>query len=79
MMFDWWFWPIVGLGVFSFVFGLLVFAFWIWMIVDCAQRRFKNTTEKIIWIIVIFLGRWIGGLAYYLFVKHMNPHGISKK
>lgn len=44
---------------------LLFSAFWIWMIIDCAQRSFD---DKIAWIlIIVFLG--ILGAALYFFIK----------
>ncbi|OIO80899.1 hypothetical protein AUJ84_02335 [Candidatus Pacearchaeota archaeon CG1_02_32_132] len=65
-------------GLFAIVVGLIVFAFWIWMIVDCAQRGFKNNVEKIVWIIVIVLGSWIGALVYFLVIRMYNPRGLAK-
>ncbi len=58
--------------------GVLLFAFWVWMIIDCAQRDFKDDTEKIVWILVIVLASFIGALIYYLVIKLSNPRGISK-
>lgn len=53
------FYPIlllVGLG------GLVL---WIWMIIDCATKEPAEGNERLIWIIVICLTGWIGGLIYY--------------
>ena len=48
---------------------ILMFAFWIWMLIDCLKRNFKNDTEKIVWVLVIiFLGA-IGAAVYYFIVK----------
>lgn len=58
--------------------AIFAFVFWIWMIVDCARRNFKNDTEKIIWIIVIVLGQLVGALVYYLVINIFNPKGVSK-
>lgn len=42
--------------------------FWIWMIIDCAQRKMKDN-DKVVWILIlIFLGS-IGALVYYFVVK----------
>lgn len=68
---------LAGMGIFAFVLimllvaaaSILVFVFWIWMIVDCAKRRFKSDTEKIVWILVIIFTSWIGALIYYFVVK----------
>ena len=77
-MMDFIFWP------FAFAFTgammivwLVILAFWIWMIIDCAQRHFKNNTEKIIWILVIILTIHIfaiGAIIYYFVVKSKNKH-----
>ena len=76
----WLFWPFTAAftGVFI-IFGLLVLAFWIWMIVDAAQRTFRNGVEKIVWLIVIVIFSWVGALVYLLVVRMYNPHGLAKK
>lgn len=73
-------WPVIaGLGALAFLIWLVVFAFWVWMIVDCARRNFKNGTEKIIWIIVVVLAGWLGALIYFLTIRNSNPKGLMKK
>lgn len=64
------------IGIFGmfFVFGMMVlsfiaFIFWILMLVDCVKRKFKDDTEKIIWILVIFFAHIVGALIYYFVVK----------
>ena len=48
-------WPYVAaFGGALMIVGIAIIAFWIWMIVDVAQRKFKEKTEKIIWILVFF-------------------------
>ena len=75
-----WFWPFAGALVGAWLIVMVLFvAFWIWMIVDAATRKFKNSVEKIVWLIVIVLGSWIGALVYYIVVRIMNPRGIAKK
>lgn len=49
--------------------GIFMFVFWILMIVDCAQRKFKTEGEKIVWILIIILASWVGALIYYFVVK----------
>ena len=65
-----------GLTLFIMIFTMVMFAlavllivFWIWMIIDCAQRKFKQENDKIIWILVIVLLGLIGALVYYFVVK----------
>lgn len=73
-------WPfLAAFFVIKVIVGIVLFLFWITMIIDCAQRNFKNSDEKIIWLIISVLGAWIGALAYYLIIRISNPKGISKK
>lgn len=46
--------------------GMALFAFWIWMLVDCATKEPGQGNEKIIWILVIIFAHWIGALIYFL-------------
>lgn len=79
-MADFWIWPIVNAFMFAgLLVGVLVFAFWIWMIVDCARRKFRNDLEKIIWILAIVFATWVGALVYFLVVRVSNPKGLSRR
>ncbi|MFH1290837.1 MAG: PLDc N-terminal domain-containing protein [Nanoarchaeota archaeon] len=55
-----------------FAIAILSMVLWIWMIVDCAKRKFKNDNDKILWILVIVLAGIIGAIIYYFVVKHKN-------
>ena len=46
--------------------GLALFAFWIWMLVDCAAKEPSQGNDKIIWILIIIFAHWIGALIYFL-------------
>jgi thiol:disulfide interchange protein len=63
----------------AIILGILIIAFWVWMIVDCARRKFRNDSEKIIWIIVIVLAHWLGSLTYFIVIKLYNPRGLTKR
>lgn len=66
--------PLIALLIFLVIaIVVLGLAFWIWMIVDCARRDFKNENDKIVWILVIVLLQLLGAIIYYFAVK------ISKK
>lgn len=53
---------IIALVVFCFV-------FWILMIVDCANRKFKNENDKIVWILILIFLQVIGAIIYYFVIK----------
>jgi len=65
---DWFFLP--GFMMFGGIIAALLLAFWIWMIVDCAKRNFKNNTEKVVWILVILFAKIIGAVIYFFVVKN---------
>lgn len=72
---------LAGLAVFGVLLVIAIialaiwaFIFWILMIVDCAQRKFRNDSDKIVWILVIIFTQIIGALIYYFIVKKKNKH-----
>lgn len=65
-----------GFGILGLFFGLIIaaisiwaFVFWILMIVDCVKRKFKEDSEKIVWILVLVFTGIVGALIYYFIVK----------
>jgi hypothetical protein len=55
---------LLGLVVLLLI-GLLLFAFWIWMLVDCATKEPGEGNDKIIWILVLIFTHFLGALIYY--------------
>ncbi|MEK6853015.1 MAG: PLDc N-terminal domain-containing protein [Nanoarchaeota archaeon] len=47
---------------------VLAFAFWIWMLVDCATRNFRKENDKVIWILIILLANILGAFIYFFVV-----------
>ena len=52
------------------IIGLL---FWIWMIYACATRE-RNSTEKILWLLLVIFAPVIGSLVYF-FVRVVKIRG----
>ncbi|MEK6926319.1 MAG: PLDc N-terminal domain-containing protein [Nanoarchaeota archaeon] len=48
--------------------GVLCFVFWLIMLIDSITRKFKDGTEKIIWVLVNILLGLLGSLIYYFVV-----------
>ena len=46
--------------------SILATVFWLWMLIDCIKRDFK---DKILWIILIVLLHLLGAVLYYFIVK----------
>ncbi len=55
--------PIVMM-IFFLAIGLVVLAFWIWMLVDCIKNEPSEGNDKVVWVLVIALAGWLGALIY---------------
>ncbi len=53
------------LGLFAVVFGLALFAFWIWMIVDVIQNPRLVGNDKIVWALVVIFLHALGAAIYF--------------
>ena len=51
---------------------LLASIFWIWMLIDCMQRPFKDKTDKVVWILVLIFTHIIGALIYFFVIKRKS-------
>ena len=51
------------------VLGLLIFAFWIWMLVHAITNKGLSDTEKIIWVLVVIFLHFLGALIYFFLGK----------
>jgi len=47
-------------------------AFMIYMLVDCAARKFNENSQKVIWILVIIFLNVVGAIVYY-YIHGQNP------
>ena len=61
------FWMVGGFVFFILFVVVFLFAFWIWMLIDCLQR--KKFEDKLVWVLVLILLNVIGAILYYLLVK----------
>ena len=68
---------LIGLiGLFLFLMYLIVIVFgmviFVWMLVDCALRKFKDESQKVLWIILIALFTVLASIIYY-YVHGKHP------
>ena len=58
---------IIGLFLILFLVtvGLLVFAFWIWMLIDAIQNKGLTDGEKVGWVLATVFLHFIGALLYF--------------
>lgn len=57
---------------------IAVVVLWIWMLVDVAQRKVdefpnKSENDRMVWIVIVALANWIGGIIYYFAVYRKYP------
>ena len=45
--------------------GLVLFAFWIWMLIDAIQNKGLTDGEKTGWVLAIVFFHFIGGILYF--------------
>jgi hypothetical protein len=45
--------------------GLLLFAFWIWMLIDAIQNKGLTDGEKIGWVLAVVFLHCLGALLYF--------------
>ncbi len=55
---------------------LAAFAFWLWMLVDCAKNE-EDKTQKIVWVIII-VATGIFGAPLYFFIRKLPRKSQSK-
>ena len=51
--------------------GISCAVFWVLMLVDCITRDFEG---KLIWVVIILLGGFVGSLIYYFMIKSRSGH-----
>lgn len=74
---DVFFGAVITTYLFMGIIGFLLFAFWVWMLVDCLNNKTFVGNEKTVWVIVIVLTNGVGALIY-LFSKLINSE-LQKK
>ncbi len=70
-----------GLFLGSFMFVGLSFIFWLMALIDILKSEFKNSNNKIIWLIVTVLLPFLGPILYFLIGRTQvkKGSGISLK
>ncbi len=57
------------------IIGLVGFIIWIISLIDVLRKSdedFKNSNERLLWVLIVLLGGWIGGVVYYFMVYRKN-------
>jgi hypothetical protein len=48
--------------------------FWVFMLVDVVNRKFKQESDKTLWLLVVILTGLIGAIIYYFQIKKSDKH-----
>jgi len=59
-------WPFYFMIFFFFAF-VIALAFWVWMVIDCATRKFDGV-DKVVWILILIFLNILGAFIYFLAV-----------
>ncbi len=66
----------IGLGFialigFLILLGVASFAFWVWMLIDCAQapEPANDKNHRLTWILILVFTHWLGALLYFFLVR----------
>ena len=50
---------------FAILGGLVALVFWGWMLVHCLKNEELSTEHRLLWLLVIFCGKFLGAGVYY--------------
>ena len=60
----------VGMLIFWVLFWVLFVGvgaiIWIWALIDVIRRQFTNSNDKTLWLIIVILLGWVGGIVYLI-------------
>jgi hypothetical protein len=65
-----------GFAAIILLFVILTSVFWIWMLIDCLQNPRLPSTEKLIWVLVIFFMHFVGALIYFFIGRQQRISGL---
>ncbi len=55
-------------GVMGLALSAAIFAFWLWMLIDCIRNE-SDSTQRILWALIIFFLPCVGSLIYLIVRK----------
>lgn len=55
--------------MFIVTFGAALFLYWLFSLIDCVKRDFANSSEKVVWVLVLIFVGILGAFIYNIVVK----------
>ena len=59
--------------LFSGLVGLVLFAFWLWMLIHAIGNKGLNDGERIVWVLVIIFLPLLGSILYFFIGRAKGP------
>ena len=64
----------LALGIFFIIIliiaiAIAAFVFWILMLIDCIKRDFRDSNEKVIWVLLMIFLQVLAAILYYFMIK----------
>jgi hypothetical protein len=47
--------------------------FWVILLIDCIRNRFLSGRSKVLWILALLFGNWVGMLLYFFLACSFSP------
>lgn len=63
---------VCGPSLFTWLFILILIlggVFWLWMLIDCIDKKFKNQDDKTLWIILLVIFNLPAAIIYFFIRK----------
>jgi hypothetical protein len=57
-------------GIFVVLFSLAALVLWIWALVDIVKTNFTDSTQKLIWVLVVLLASFVGSILWLVWGRH---------
>lgn len=55
--------------LFAFLIFIVLFCIWLYAVLDVLRSDFRASNDKILWIVVVFIGSILGALIYLMLRK----------
>jgi hypothetical protein len=65
-----------GFAAIAFLLAIVTTVFWIWMLIDCLMNPRLQSTEKLVWVLVILFLHVLGAIIYFIIGRQQRISGV---
>jgi hypothetical protein len=65
-----------GFAAIAFLLAIVTTVFWIWMLIDCLMNPRLQSTEKLVWVLVILFLHVLGAIIYFIIGRQQRISGL---